>query len=47
MVKVEEEEMEIGWEDGIYEKIEWEKVGGKEKLIESEVNDWGVGEIVW
>ncbi len=30
-----------------YEKIDWDKVGGKDKFLDSAVNDCGVGAIVW
>jgi putative spermidine/putrescine transport system substrate-binding protein len=46
-VQVETEELALGCADGIYEKIDWAKLGGKEKFIDSAVSDCGVGAIVW
>jgi putative spermidine/putrescine transport system substrate-binding protein len=47
VVQVETEELELGCADGIYETVDWEKLGGKDKFIDSAVNDCGVGAIVW
>ncbi len=46
-VQVEAEELALGCADGLYEKIDWDKMGGKDKFLESAVNDCGVGAIVW
>ena len=46
-VQVETEELALGCADGIYEKIDWAKLGGKDKFIDSAVSDCGVGAIVW
>lgn len=46
-VQVESEELALGCADGIYEKVDWEKVGGKEAFLPAAVNDCGVGAIVW
>uniref|UniRef100_A0A914Z8P2 Spermidine/putrescine ABC transporter substrate-binding protein n=1 Tax=Panagrolaimus superbus TaxID=310955 RepID=A0A914Z8P2_9BILA len=47
VVQVEAEELELGCADGIYETIDWEKLGGKDKFIPAAVHDCGVGAIVW
>ncbi len=47
VVQVEAEELALGCADGLYEKIDWKKLGGKDKFINSAVNDCGVGAIVW
>lgn len=47
VVQVEAEELALGCADGLYEKIDWDKVGGKDKFLDSAVNDCGVGAIVW
>lgn len=47
VVQVETEELALGCADGIYETVDWEKLGGKDKFIDSAVNDCGVGAIVW
>lgn len=47
VVQVETEELELGCADGFYEKIDWAKVGGKDKFLPAAVSDCGVGAIVW
>jgi putative spermidine/putrescine transport system substrate-binding protein len=47
VVQVEVEELALGCADGLYEKIEWAKLGGEDKFIPSAVNECGVGAIVW
>lgn len=47
VVEVESEELALGCADGIYEHIDWNKLGGKEKFLPAAVNDCGVGNIVW
>lgn len=46
-VQVEAEELALGCADGLYEKIDWDKMGGKDKFLDTAVNDCGVGAIVW
>jgi putative spermidine/putrescine transport system substrate-binding protein len=46
-VQVEAEELALGCADGLYEKLDWSKLGGKEAYIPSAVSDCGVGAIVW
>ncbi|MFV0473887.1 MAG: extracellular solute-binding protein, partial [Pikeienuella sp.] len=47
VVQVETEELELGCADGIYEPIDWEKLGGEDKFIDAGVHECGVGAIVW
>jgi putative spermidine/putrescine transport system substrate-binding protein len=47
VVQVEAEELVLGCEEGLYELIDWEAVGGQEQFIEAAVNECGVGTIVW
>lgn len=47
VVEVEAEELALGCADGIYEKIDWEKLGGKDAYLPAAVSDCGVGNIVW
>ena len=47
VVQVETEELELGCMDGFYEKIDWDKMGGKDKFLDAAVHDCGVGTIVW
>lgn len=47
VVQVEAEELALGCSDGLYEKIDWSKLGGKDGFLPSAVNECGVGAIVW
>lgn len=47
VVQVEAEELALGCTDGLYEKIDWDKLGGKDKFLPSAVSDCGVGATVW
>jgi len=46
-VQVEAEELAVGCAAGFYEKLDWSKLGGREKFLPAAVNDCGVGAIVW
>jgi putative spermidine/putrescine transport system substrate-binding protein len=47
VVQVEAEELVLGCEEGLYEPIDWDAVGGKEQFIDAAIDDCGVGTIVW
>jgi putative spermidine/putrescine transport system substrate-binding protein len=47
VVQVESEELVLGCEEGLYEKIDWAKLGGKDKFLPDAVSDCGVGAIVY
>ena len=47
VVQVESEELLLGCEEGLYEKLDWAKLGGKDKYMPDAVNDCGVGAIVY
>lgn len=47
VVQVESEELVLGCEEGLYEKIDWAKLGGKDKYMPDAVHDCGVGAIVY
>ncbi|MCR4266206.1 ABC transporter substrate-binding protein [Nitratireductor sp. ZSWI3] len=47
VVQVEAEELELGCGDGLFEPIDWDKLGGEDKFLDSAVNECGVGAIVW
>lgn len=47
VVQVETEELALGCADGLYEEVDWEQLGGKDKFIDAAVHDCGVGTIVW
>lgn len=46
-VQVEAEELALGCADGLYEKLDWSKLGGKDKYLPAAVGECGVGAIVW
>lgn len=43
LVQVEAEELVLGCADGIYEKLDWEKIGPKEDFLDESVSECGVG----
>jgi putative spermidine/putrescine transport system substrate-binding protein len=47
VVQVEADELAIGCADGLYEKLDWKKLGGRDAYLKSAVSDCGVGAIVW
>jgi putative spermidine/putrescine transport system substrate-binding protein len=47
VVQVESEELTIGCDEGLYEPLDWSKIGGKEAYIEPAVSECGVGAILY
>ncbi len=47
VVQVESEELVLGCEEGLYERIDWTKLGGKDRFLPAAVHDCGVGAIVY
>lgn len=47
VVQVESEELLLGCEEGLFEKLDWAKLGGKDKFLKDAVSDCGVGAIVY
>lgn len=47
VVQVESDELAVGCEEGLYEKLDWAKIGGKDAYIPDAVNDCGVGAIFY
>jgi putative spermidine/putrescine transport system substrate-binding protein len=47
VVQVEAEELALGCADGIYEKLDWEKLGGMDSYIPGGASECGAGHIVW
>ena len=45
-MQVEAEELFLGCEEGLSEKVDWAKLGGKDKFLPDAVIDCGVGAIV-
>lgn len=47
VVQVEADELEIGCEEGLYDKLDWAALGGRDKFLPAAAHDCGVGAIVW
>ena len=47
VVEVESEELALGCEEGLYEKIDYAKIGGKDSYLPEAVNECGVGTILY
>lgn len=47
VVQVESEELALGCADGIYERLDWDRLGGIDSYIPGGANECGAGNIVW
>ncbi|AGT08859.1 ABC transporter substrate-binding protein [Paracoccus aminophilus] len=47
VVQVEAEDLALGCADGLFEKLDWAALGGKDKFLPMAVSDCGVGTAVW
>lgn len=47
VVQVESEELEIGCDEGLYEELDWSKIGGKDAYLPAAVHQCGVGAILY
>jgi putative spermidine/putrescine transport system substrate-binding protein len=47
VVQAEVDEVILGCEEGLFEKIDWSKMGGRDKFIDAAYNDCGVGNLVF
>ncbi|MBO1073035.1 ABC transporter substrate-binding protein [Roseomonas marmotae] len=47
LVQVESEELLLGCEEGLFEKMDYEAIGGQDKFIEPAVSECGVGNILY
>lgn len=47
VVLVEADEMILGCEEGLYEKLDWSKIGPKTDFLPEALNDCGVGSHLW
>jgi putative spermidine/putrescine transport system substrate-binding protein len=47
VVQVESEELLLGCEEGLFEKIDWTKLGGRDQFLQEAVHECGVGAIVY
>jgi putative spermidine/putrescine transport system substrate-binding protein len=47
VVQVEADELQIGCDEGLYERIDWAALGGRDAFMPAAVSDCGVGAVVW
>lgn len=47
VVNVESADLAVGCADGVFEKLDWDKLGGKDKYLPAAVSDCGIGANVW
>lgn len=47
VVEIEGDELILGCADGLYEELDWEQLGGRDKYIDVSVHDCGIGNIVY
>ncbi|WP_026872061.1 ABC transporter substrate-binding protein [Inquilinus limosus] len=47
VVQVESEELALGCEEGLFEPLNWDAIGGRDAYLPEAVNDCGVGTIVY
>ncbi len=47
VVQVESEELLIGTEEGLFERLDWAAIGGRDNYIQQAVSDCGVGAILY
>jgi putative spermidine/putrescine transport system substrate-binding protein len=47
VIQVESEELEIGCDEGMFLKIDWSRIGGKDRYLPAAQHDCGVGAIMW
>jgi putative spermidine/putrescine transport system substrate-binding protein len=47
VVQVEADELQIGCDEGLYERIDWAAFGGRDAFMQEAVSDCGVGAVVW
>ena len=47
MVQVESEELALGCEEGLFQPLNWDAIGGRDAYLPAAVNDCGVGAIVY
>src|SRR5438045_5432713 len=47
VVQAEVDEVILGCEEGLFERIDWTKLGGRDKFIDAAYSDCGVGNLVF
>lgn len=47
VVQVEADELQIGCDEGLFERMDWAALGGRDAFMPDAVSDCGVGAVVW
>ncbi|WP_421989780.1 ABC transporter substrate-binding protein [Roseococcus sp.] len=47
VVQVESDELQIGCDEGLYERLDWGTLGGRAAFLPDAVSDCGVGSVLW
>ncbi len=47
VVQVESDELQIGCDEGLYERLDWAALGGRDAFLPGAASDCGVGSVVW
>ncbi|TDR92948.1 polyamine ABC transporter substrate-binding protein [Enterovirga rhinocerotis] len=47
LVQVEADELNLGCEEGLFEKLDWTALGGRERFVPGAAHECGVGSVVW
>jgi putative spermidine/putrescine transport system substrate-binding protein len=47
VIQVEVEELILGCEEGVFERLDWQAMGGRDRFLPIAVSDCGVGAMVW
>jgi putative spermidine/putrescine transport system substrate-binding protein len=47
LVQVEADELNLGCDEGLFEKLDWTALGGRERFIPGAAHECGVGSVVW
>jgi putative spermidine/putrescine transport system substrate-binding protein len=47
LVQVEADELQLGCDEGLFEKLDWKALGGRERFVKNAAQDCGAGSVVW
>lgn len=47
VINIEADELELGCTDGMFEPLDWSKIGKKEDFLPNAVTECGIGNVVW
>src|SRR3546814_10530969 len=47
VVQVETEDLILGCEEGLFQRLDWASLGGRDAFLPSAVHDCGVGAMLW